>query len=224
MPNIFDAQVIFFTVPFFNYPMSYLEFFGTVFNLWCVWLAVKNNRLTWIVGNIGVVFFLVLFYQIQLYSDFVENIYFLGSGFYGMWVWYFTSKDKRDSKKEIPITVNTTGMNLIYLTIIIVGTTGLTVFMSNIHLIFPQWFPIPASLPFWDALTTTMSFVGQWLLAKKKLECWYLWIAVDVLDLYIYSYKEVYLITFLYAVFLVLAIKGLVDWKKEMKKNESISS
>jgi len=69
--------------------MSYLEFVGTLLNLWSVWLVTRNNILTWPVGNIGVIFFAVLFYQIRLYSDLIEQVYFLITGFYGWWAWLY---------------------------------------------------------------------------------------------------------------------------------------
>src|SRR5262245_63952313 len=74
-------------VTVFGYPMSYLEFTGTVFNLWSVWLVARKSILTWPVGIVGVILFGILFYQIQLYSDLVEQVYFLVTGFYGWWIW-----------------------------------------------------------------------------------------------------------------------------------------
>src|SRR6185295_10904889 len=70
-----------------GYDLSYLEFFGTVFNLASVWLVIKRHVLTWPIGISGSVVFAVLFYDVRLYSDLVAQLYFVATGFYGWWVW-----------------------------------------------------------------------------------------------------------------------------------------
>jgi nicotinamide mononucleotide transporter len=75
-----------------------------------------------------------------------------------------------------------------------------------------------AALPYWDAAITVISLVAQWLMAKKILECWLLWITVDVLAIGVYAVKKLYPTTGLYAVFLVLAVLGYLTWKKALKK------
>ena len=72
---------------FWGYEMSYIEFFGTIFNLWCVWLVAKSNIMTWPIGIVGIVLFAFLFWQINLYSDFLEQIYFFFMSIYGWWMW-----------------------------------------------------------------------------------------------------------------------------------------
>ena len=71
-----------------------------------------------------------------------------------------------------------------------------------------------ADLPYWDATTTAFSLVGQWLLAKKVLENWLVWIAVDVLYVGIYVYKELYLTAGLFGLYTVLAVAGFFAWRK----------
>jgi nicotinamide mononucleotide transporter len=90
--------------------MSYLEFVGTIFNLWCVWLAAKNKISTWPIGLVGIVLYIFLFYQIQLYSDLVEQLYFFVMTFYGWYLWLALGKKKALDKQEKPglaITFNT---------------------------------------------------------------------------------------------------------------------
>ena len=214
--NLFNVNTTFISV--LNYQMSYLEFCGTLFYLWSVWLAVKNSGLTWPIGNIGVVLFLLLFYQIHLYSDFIEQIYFLITGFYGWWAWYYSKNVRIDNKRRVlPITHSSIRSNIVYCVVIILGSIAMGYFMSHIHEYFPVIFPEPASLPYLDAFTTVMSFVANILMAQKKVECWYLWVLVDILDIGIYFAKNVLFISLLYIVFLILAIKGLLNWQKEYR-------
>ena len=73
-----------------------------------------------------------------------------------------------------------------------------------------------ADLAYPDATTTVLSLIAQYLMARKILESWLIWITVDILSLGIYSYKELYLTTGLYAVFLGLATLGFFKWRKSI--------
>ena len=86
--------------------------------------------------------------------------------------------------------------------------------MSNVHDLLPSVFPIPAAFPYLDAFTTVMSFTAQLLMAHRKLENWYLWIAVDVIGIGLYFARGVRAIAILYALFLVLAVRGLLNWRR----------
>ena len=68
--------------------------------------------------------------------------------------------------------------------------------------------------PFWDALTTSISLASQWLLNRKRLENWIGWIVVDIIYVPLYAYKELYLTSILYALFLIMAIMGLRAWRE----------
>jgi len=214
--NLFNVNNTFLSV--LNYQMSYIEFFGTLFYLWSVWLAVKNNIWTWPIGNIGVVLFGILFYQIRLYSDVIEEIYFLITGFYGWWAWQHQKITGESNQKNVlPISYNTFNSNLVYAGIIVIISAATGYAMSNIHVYFPIIFPEPAALPYLDAFTTIMSFAANLLMARRKIECWYLWIFVDILNIGIYAYKNVLFISLLYVLFLILATKGLLEWRKDYR-------
>lgn len=212
LQSLFDINTTFFTL--LNYPMSYLEFFGTVLTGWSVYLSAKNKVISWPIGLIGVVLFGFLFYQIQLYSDLFEQIYYLATGFWGWWLWTHPIKAEKDTNNELKTSYGSKKFNLIGIASIAVLTIFMTYFMSNIHLIFPKLFPIAASYPFMDAFTTAMSFVANIYLAKRKIENWYMWIIVDVIAVFLYFQKGVIFLSILYFFFLINAIKGLYDWSK----------
>ncbi len=209
-----DINNVMFTV--WDYPMSYVEFIGTALNIWCVYLASRAKLLNWPVGILASLLFFALFYQIQLYSDMGEQLYFILTGFYGWWMWL-----KLGSRREQAPSIgrNTGEGNLIYMIVIAVGTLLLMRFMQNIHFYLPALFPEPASYPFWDAFTTVMSFVATILMARGKVECWYLWILVDVIGVWLYSTKGVRFIALEYVIFLVLATRGLFDWRRKFRIN-----
>ena len=213
--NFFGVDTIFFTL--LNYPMSYIEFFGTIFTGWSVYLSAKNKVISWPVGLVGVVLYGFLFYQIQLYSDLFEQLYYLLTGFWGWWVWTHPAAKERDTNSELVISRTSRNFNLIGLASIVILTFSLSSFMSNIHLIFPVLFPVAASFPFMDAFTTAASFVANVYLVKRKIENWFLWIIVDIISVFLYYQKGVIFLALLYVFFLINAFKGVYDWSKTLK-------
>lgn len=210
MPNVFSASQTFITIH--GYEMSYLEFAGTLLNLASVWLVARRNVLTWPVGIAGVVLFGCLFYQIHLYSDFFEQIYFFVTGAYGWWAW----TRLRDDGQGEPIMRLSPRAIVLVVAIVGLGSVSMGALMAHIDRLFPRFFPEPASYPYIDAWTTVMSFVAQLLLARKKVENWILWILVDVIGIWLYWVKGVPVIAVLYAFFLFLACRGLIEWRRTL--------
>lgn len=211
--NFLSVNTTLFT--FLGYQMSYLEFAGTLFNLASVITAVRNNYITWPMGVVGGFLFAALFYQIQLYSDLVEQIFYIATGFWGWWVWLNPkTKKEADKDKRLKISNNSRSANIAWIASIIAISIVSGFFMSRIHFILPKLFPIPASFAYLDALTTVMSFAATILMAKKRIECWYLWISVDVIGIGLYFARGTIFLSLLYLIFLVLASKGYFNWKK----------
>lgn len=203
--------------------MSYLEFFGTIFTIWCVWLTVKARVLSWPIGIIGTILYLFLFYQIQLYSDLFEQVYFLITSIIGWYIWLHPKTAKEEDKnKELRIGRNTFRINILWAGVVALGTALLTWVTVNLNIWLPRYFPEPAAYPFADAFTTAMSFTAQWLLAKKKIENWLLWISVDAIDVWIYWFKGVKFVSLEYALFFVLATKGFIEWYKKYEQDQKI--
>lgn len=209
MPNFLSVNNIVFTV--LGYPMSYVELIGTILYLWSVWLISKRQVLTWPVGILSVLLYMVLFYQIRLYSDTLEQVYYLGASIYGWILWNKPSKDDGQIKdvtygdgKSIILWVAMTGIISIFAGIL----------MGRIHLLLPVLFPEAASFPFLDAFTTIMSFTAMWLMARKRIESWIYWIFVDVIGIWLYFVKDVKFISLLYIILLIMAVNGLRSWQK----------
>ena len=104
----------------FGYPMSYVELVGTILYLWSVWLISRRQILTWPVGIVSVILYMLLFYQIRLYSDFLEQIYYLGASVYGWIVW---NKSVDDGQIKM----------------LFMGTGDLCFYGSRLHWSFPSW-------------------------------------------------------------------------------------
>jgi nicotinamide mononucleotide transporter len=203
--TFFDIHSVMFTA--WGYQMSYLEFTGTMLNLASVWLATRNSVLNWPIGIVAVALYACLFYQIQLYSDLLEQVYFVATGFWG---WHAWARMGRGSGDPVGYTPRNTA--LLYGAVVLLGAAGVGAFMSCIHDFLPAL--QPASYPYLDAFLMMLSFAATVLLIHRRIENWYLWILIDVLSVWLYGVKGVILVMLTYAVFLVLAIGGLVHWRK----------
>ena len=215
MCNLLSVNCIWFSV--LDYPMSYIEFVGTVFYLLSVWLIARRNLLTWPTGIISVILYMILFYQIQLFSDTLEQGYYLVVSVYG-WITWNTARNKPQESGEFRFSSKENILAGMVVTVVItLGLYGLT---SNIHTILPTLFPSPASFPFLDALTTIMSFTAMWLMTRKRVESWVYWIIVDVIGIGLYYVKDVKFIALLYVILLGMAIYGLWNWRQKLKNCE----
>jgi nicotinamide mononucleotide transporter len=181
--------------------MSNDEIVGVVFGLLSVYLTVRQQIWCWPTGIVSVIAYALLFYDIKLYADMLLQMFFLITSFQGWYLWRYGGSNR----SELPIT------RLSRSQMVMLGI-GLVVCALAIGYVFDTY--TDAHIPFWDAAASSMSVLAQILLMRKKLENWYLWIIVDVLSIGIYIYKEVYLTAGLYLVFLVLAIGGLLAWRK----------
>ncbi|MBE8986934.1 nicotinamide riboside transporter PnuC [Nostoc sp. LEGE 12450] len=195
--------------------MSYIELLGTVFYLWSAWLISQRKILTWPVGIVSVLLYMALFYQIRLYSDMLEQIYYLVVSIYGWWRWSIP-----DSGKVLQIRYSPPRKIVLIAAITVAISFATGALMSQIHLLLPAIFLEKASFPYLDALTTIMSFTAMSLMVQKRIESWYYWIIVDVIGIWLYYVKEVKFIAFLYVILLLIAINGSISWLKTAKRQD----
>jgi nicotinamide mononucleotide transporter len=196
-----------------GYAVTPLEFWGTLLYLWSVWLVGRGSIWTWPVGNVAVVLYAVLFWRIRLYADLAEQGYFFVAGFYGWWVWLRRGRGGPATAAAAAIGYGTRRGNAIWLAVIVAGSAASTLALRRVDHWLPLWFPEPAAYPLLDASTTVMSFAAMVLMAWRRVENWYLWIFVDVVDVWLYAAKEVWLLSAVYVLFLALAVKGLRLWR-----------
>jgi nicotinamide mononucleotide transporter len=213
----FDVNNTFFTI--LNYPISYLEFFGTIFNLASVYLVARKKIWNWPLGIIGVILFGFLFYQINLYADFAEQIYYFITSIIGWYAWAKAKKPK-DADEDIVVLTNTRQQNLRWAGGIVVVSFIAGWALSHVHTWLPSVFPEPAALPYLDAGTTVMSFAAMILMIRRKLENWVIWIMVDIIAIGLYWYKQVPFVALLYLIFLVLATNGYVTWRRTLQREK----
>ena len=206
--NFFDIKNIAFEI--IGYQISYVELIGTLFGLFSVYFASRANILTWPTGIVNEIFLFILFFQVQLYPDMFLQVYFFIVTIYGWYHWKTNAAEKIISEIKFR-------SKLILASAILFFSVLSGCFFSNIHLSLPEFFPVQAAYPFIDSFVMVSSIVATVLLAKKKIENWYLWIAVDVVCTGLYFKKGVYFLSLEYFIFLGLASYGLYNWNKQLK-------
>jgi nicotinamide mononucleotide transporter len=195
-----------------GYPISYVELIGTLFGLISVYFASRANILTWGTGIINEFFLFILFFQVQLYADMFLQIYFFVVTIYGWHKWNAKTHANKISE--------TSFSNKMFLAIIILAGTLISGFLfTDIHLYVPGYFKIQAAYPFTDSFVMVSSIIATILLAKKKIDNWYLWITIDIICVVLYFKKGVYFLALEYFVFLGLATYGLYHWKKQVNND-----
>ena len=192
--------------------MNYLEIIGTLVGLIYLWLEYKASIWLWVANVIMPAIYVIIYYQAGLYADFGINIYYLIISFYGIFWWWkgrkaSSSNHQQEKAEELLITHTPTQMwgrlSIVSIALILL-----------IAFILIQY--TDSTVPWLDSLTTALSIVAMWMLARKYVEQWLVWIVVDAVSAGLYIYKELYFTAGLYALYTVIAYFGYKEWRRLM--------
>lgn len=186
------------------------EIIGTIVGILYLYYEYKANALVWIMGAIMPALSLIVYYNAGLYADFGINIYYLIAAIYGYISWTFHKS--RKEKKELPI-ISTPLKYYI--------PTSITVIILFIIIFYILINFTDSNVPFWDSLTTALSVIAMWMMARKYIEQWIVWIAVNIISVGLYIYKDIYFYAVLYAIYSIIAIFGYYNWKKLMQHDNN---
>jgi len=185
---------------------SWLEAVSFVTGAVCVWLVVKESIWNFPLGLANVATFCFVFFYAKLYADAGLQIVYFVLGVIGWYLWLY------GGERRTALRIVRTGRR---------EAIGVMVAIAVLCAVLWQTVSyFGGSASFWDALTTAISLGAQWLLNRKRLESWIAWIIVDIIYVPLYLYKELYLTSILYAVFLVMAVMGLMQWRATLLKQE----
>ncbi len=180
-----------------------LELIAVFFGLISVWFAKNNNVLVYPTGIISTLIFVYLLFKENLLGDMLINGYYFIMSIYGWYIW--SKKNGEETIYKISY-LNSSEKSLSYILfvismvfVILVYLTG-NGFLSTIALI--------------DSLTTAVFFVGMWMMAKRKIENWFLWIIGDLISIPLYFYKGMLFTSIQYLIFTIIAFYGLQSWRK----------
>jgi nicotinamide mononucleotide transporter len=181
-----------------------VELIATVFGVACVWLYVRRSIWAWPVGLVQVCLYLWIFVHARLYSDVLLHVIYVFLQLYG---WYCWGKPTRPDQGPRITRLGLRG----WLGWGVVGSSGALLLGFTMHRL------ADATLPYADSAVAVFSLVAQYLLARRILENWLIWIGVDVLATGVYFTKGLYVTMGLYTVFLVMAYMGWTAWRKSYR-------
>lgn len=213
--SFFDIENILFTI--LGYPLSYLEFFAVVFGLLAVALSAKANIWSWPIGIVNVVLSAFFYYQIQLYPDMFLMGFFFVTNLLGWWRWANPKPGEEDKKKELKVSFMKPMVFWFWLGVGVVGTYLMGTLASRLHEWFPLLFNLPSAYPFVDSFILVMSVITTFLMVQKKIECWIIWILIDVVATGLYFVKGAMFFGVEYAVFTGIASFALWNWIREYR-------
>jgi len=182
-----------------------VELAGTIFSIICVVLAARHNQWTWFFGALGVICFGFLFFEFTLYSD--AGLQFLF--FLPLQLWGFIYWRKLSSETNNPVVTKSLALPQIYSIVFAI------IALALINGFLMTTFTTDVSFPYMDAFTTWMSVFAQILMIGKYWQSWAIWTSMNIMAIYIYFAKGLFVVSGLYVVFLIIAIFGMIKWRQD---------
>ncbi len=187
---------------------NWVEILGAIFGVLYVILSVKQNILTWLLCLLTAVLYIYVFLEAKFYAGMTLQLYYVFVSFYGWITW---SKKSLGNDGEEKLKVSAINRKQIYYLVPISLVLWIAVFF-----ILNRFTDSP--VPVADSFMTAFSIVGTWMVAKKNVECWLVWIVVNLVSVIIYFNQDLYPTAILYLIYLGSAFWGYFEWKKELKR------
>ncbi|MBW4026775.1 MAG: nicotinamide mononucleotide transporter [Acidobacteria bacterium] len=185
--------------------MGTVEILGFITGVLCVFLAIRENIWNWPIGIANNIFYLIVFWQAKLYADSGLQLFYMSIAIYGWWFW-LRRGERRSGTSEIRTISPRMAWALSLVTI---------VSAVLLHLILSRY--TDSTVPWGDGITTALSLTAQFMLGRKLLENWVVWMVADVIYIALYCYKHLYLTAVLYAIFFALCVSGYTRWRATLR-------
>ncbi|HNW51374.1 MAG TPA: nicotinamide riboside transporter PnuC [Prolixibacteraceae bacterium] len=189
----------------------WIEMVGALLGIIYVVLSVKQNILTWLLGLLTSLFYIYVFFDTGFYADMSLQFYYVWVSIYG-WVLWYKGKSTDHGKEELPV-------SHIPKRLLLVLTLLAIVLWGGIWFVLKKFTDSP--VPVGDSFITALSIVATWMLARKIIEHWLVWIVADSVSFLLYLYKGMYPTVLLYVVYTIAAVWGYVEWKKDLAKKSA---
>lgn len=204
----------------------WLDIVTTILGLIYLVLEYRASIALWVVGIVMPAMDIYLYWSHGLYGDAGMAVYYTLAAIYGYAVWKFGAKwkamikRKGSDKKEAASAVSSSSEDLpitFFPRRLILRTLGFFVLAwAATYYVLVAY--TNSTVPLLDAFTNALSFVGLWALARKYVEQWLFWIAVDVVCCYLYVVKGIPFKAGLYGLYVVIAVMGYWKWKGLARK------
>ena len=188
--------------------IHYIEVIATILGILGVVYEIKQHVFVWPLGIITALLYIYVYFHARFYADMLLQIYYVPISIYGWWFWIYGRKRKQYKEEKI-VPVKRAGKRLIII------LSFITIVVTFLMALFLKEFT-DSPVPLGDGFTTAGGFVATWMLARKIIEHWFLWIIVDATSMCLYVYKGLYPTTILFLVYTIMAFIGYFEWKKSL--------
>ncbi|MBC7904702.1 MAG: nicotinamide mononucleotide transporter [Gemmatimonadaceae bacterium] len=185
---------------------SWLEYIAVITGIASVWFSRIENILVYPVGLVNTIIYVFLSSQVHLYGEASVNLYYTIVSIYGWVLW-----ERRDQHHDTVLKITFSGRKEVLTQLAFFAAFYVVVFSILTYL---KTSFSPGAIPWADAFATATAFTGMWLMARKKVESWYWWIATNIASIPLYFSKQFVVTSVYYLILLVMAVMGLIEWRK----------
>lgn len=180
-----------------------LQCVGTALGLLYLWLEYKANIWLWVVGAIMPVVHGILYLQSGIYADAAMQLYYVAAGIYGLAVW------KRRPRKGDDGKIRHTPKGCVAPLVAVYVVLHVAIYFLLVEF-------TDSRVPILDSMSTALCIVAMWMLSRKLVEQWLVWLVVDIISVGLYLYKDIPITSGLYMLYCLLAIAGYLRWRKQV--------
>jgi len=184
-----------------------LEYIAVAAGIASVWFSKAENILVYPVGLVNTIIYTYLSFKFHLIGEASVNFYYT---VVSIWGWILWAQKNTQQRPVLHITFS--GAQQWLQQLLFGGVLYVLIFASLTYLKTAFY---PGVIPWADAFASATAFTGMWLMAKKKVESWWWWIATNIASIPLYFVKGLVFTSFYYCVLLVLAVAGLLEWRKK---------
>lgn len=193
-----------------------LEFIAVISGIVSVWFSRKENIWVYPTGLINTTFYIYLSVKGSLYGEASVNLYYTIMSIYG---WILWAKRNEEDEHVVYVTYSTKKEWLQEIGFFAAFYVAIFSALSYLKRDFA-----PGAIPWADAFASATAFTGMWLMARKKVESWYWWIATNIASIPLYFVKHYVFTSVYYLILLAMAVWGLIEWQQRAKKYQLIKA
>lgn len=193
---------------------NWLEIIGAVLSLLYLYLSINEKPTLWIFGFFSSALYIAVFFDSKLYADVSLQCYYLGVSIFG-WLNWTTKKttNKTQSPTQLKMgKIESTREWILYIVATLLIYLFYLLILKNLT---------DTDVPYADSAIGALSIIATWMLAKKKIENWILWIVTDALGAALYYYKGLHITTILFIIYTTMAYIGYKKWQKTLQEQEN---
>lgn len=181
---------------------NWVELFAVLTGFVAIFFQINAKPIYWPISITNVLLYIIVFFQSKLYAEIILQMYYLAMSIYG---WIFWTKTNNSPQ----VAISRSSLKLLFTLFIafLILWAGMAYLLKNYT---------NTDVPYIDSFITSLSFTATYLLARKKIENWLIWIFVDSISIGLYYYKGLYLTIIFFIALTILAIIGYLNWRKKL--------